>query len=71
MPDPQALETFELSRLRPGEPEELYVRLLRLRRELPDELAVSVDEDARTLALRRGRATLRVDFANETVELDG
>ena len=46
------------------------MRLLRLRRELPDELAVSVDEDARTLALRRGRATLRVDFANETVELD-
>jgi hypothetical protein len=29
-----------------------------------------VDEDARTLVLRRGRATLRVDFANETVDLD-
>ena len=71
VPDPQALESFELSRLRPGEPEELYVRLLRLRRELPAELEVAVDEDAGTLELRRGRATLKVDFTHETVELDG
>ena len=70
MPDPQAPESFELSRLTPGEPEELYVRLLRLRRELPRELEVFVDEEARTLVLRRGRATLQVDFAHETVDLD-
>jgi maltooligosyltrehalose trehalohydrolase len=69
VPDPQALETFERSKLTPREPEELYVRLLRLRRELPRELDVAVDEEARTLELRRGRATLRVDFANETVDL--
>jgi maltooligosyltrehalose trehalohydrolase len=71
VPDPQAPASFELSRLTPGEPEDLYVRLLRLRRELPRDLDVAaVDEDARTLVLRRGRATLRVDFANETVDLD-
>jgi maltooligosyltrehalose trehalohydrolase len=69
VPDPQALESFEVSRLSPAEPEDLYVRLLRLRRELPPELDVAVDEVARTLELRRGRATLLVDFANETVEL--
>ena len=70
VPDPQAPESFELSRLAPREPEELYVRLLRLRRELPRQVEVAVDEEARTLEVRRGRATLRVDFANETVELD-
>jgi hypothetical protein len=46
------------------------VQLLRLRRELPRELEVEADESARTLTLRRGRATLRADFANETVELE-
>jgi maltooligosyltrehalose trehalohydrolase len=70
VPDPQDEGAFERSKLTPGEPEELYVRLLRLRRELPRELEVAVDEAARTLELRRGRATLTADFANETVELD-
>lgn len=70
VPDPQDEATFERSKLTPAAPEELYVRLLRLRRELPRELEVEPDEDARTLTLRRGRATLRADFANETVELD-
>ena len=70
LPDPQDEATFERSKLTPEEPEELYVRLLRLRRELPRELEVDVDESARTLTLRRGRATLRADFVNETVELD-
>jgi maltooligosyltrehalose trehalohydrolase len=69
VPDPQAPESFELSKLSPREPERLYVDLLRLRRELPHELEVVFDEDARTLELRRGRATLRADFAAETVEL--
>ncbi len=63
VPDPQDVESFELSKLAPREPEQLYVDLLRLRRELPRELEVSFDEDARTLELRRGRATLRADFA--------
>jgi maltooligosyltrehalose trehalohydrolase len=70
VPDPQDEAAFERSKLTPGEPEELYARLLRLRRELPRELEVTCDEQARTLLLRRGRATLRADFANETVELD-
>ena len=70
VPDPQDAESFELSKLSPREPEPLYVELLRLRRELPRELEVSFDEDARTLELRRGRVTLRADFARETVELD-
>jgi maltooligosyltrehalose trehalohydrolase len=70
LPDPQDEATFERSKLTPGEPEDLYVRLLRLRHELPRELQVTVDEQARTLELRRGRATLRADFANDTVELD-
>ena len=69
VPDPQGAESYELSKLTPREPEQLYVDLLRLRRELPRELEVSFDEDARTLELRRGRALLRVDFAAETVDL--
>lgn len=71
VPDPQDVATFERSRLQPVAPEELYVRLLRLRRELPRELEISVDEAARTLELRRGRVTLHADFANETVSLNG
>jgi maltooligosyltrehalose trehalohydrolase len=70
VPDPQDEETFRRSKLTPGKPEELYVRLLQLRRELPRELEVACDEEERTLELRRGRATLRVDFANETVDLE-
>jgi len=70
VPDPQDPESFELSKLTPREPEPLYSELLRLRRELPRELEVEADEAARTLTLRRGRATLRADFARETVELD-
>ena len=70
VPDPQDAESFELSKLTPREPEPLYRELLRLRRELPRELEVEADEAARTLTLRRGRATLRADFARETVELD-
>jgi len=70
VPDPQDEAAFERSKLTPGEPEELYVRLLRLRRELPRELEVAFDEEARTLELRRGRATLRADFANEVIQLN-
>ena len=69
VPDPQDEASFELSKLSPREPEQLYVELLKLRRELPSELDVAFDEDARTLELRRGRAVLSADFAAETVEL--
>jgi maltooligosyltrehalose trehalohydrolase len=70
VPDPQDAAAFERSKLSPREPEQLYRDLLRLRRELPRELEVAFDEEARTLELRRGRATLRADFVNDTVELD-
>jgi maltooligosyltrehalose trehalohydrolase len=70
VPDPQDPAAFERSKLRAAAPEDLYARLLRLRRELPRELEIDVDEAARTLVLRRGRATLCADFANATVELD-
>jgi len=70
VPDPQDPESFERSKLVPREAEQLYVDLLRLRRELPRELAVECDEETRSLTLRRGRATLRADFARETVSLD-
>jgi len=70
LPDPQDEATFERSKLAPKEPQALYARLLRLRRELPRELEVACDEEGRTLELRRGRTTLKADFARETVELD-
>ncbi len=69
VPDPQDEKRFERSKLTPGEPEPLYRELLRLRRELPHELESEGDEQARTLTLRRGCATLHADFANETVQL--
>ncbi len=73
VPDPQDPDRFERSRLdRSNADEELrafYKRLLALRRELPREVEVEADEQARTLTVRRGRAELRADFANTTVEL--
>ena len=69
VPDPQDPESYELSKLTAREPEQLYVDLLRLRRELPRELEVAYDEDARTLELRRGPTVLHADFARETVDL--
>ena len=69
VPDPQDPATFERSKLHPREPDRLYRELLRLRRELPEELEVVVDEERRTLVLKRGRTTLRTDFRNLTVEL--
>jgi maltooligosyltrehalose trehalohydrolase len=73
VPDPQDPATFERSRLdRSNADEDLrafYRRLLALRRELPGEVEVEADEQARTLTVRRGRAELRADFAKSTVEL--
>ena len=68
VPDPQALETFLRSKLHPREPDPLYRELLALRRELPRELQAEADEEAKTLRLRRGDATLVADFANRRVE---
>jgi maltooligosyltrehalose trehalohydrolase len=69
VPDPQALETFLRSKLRPQEPDPLYRELLALRRELPPELEAEVDEEARVLVLRRGSVALRADFANREIDL--
>jgi len=68
VPDPQELETFLRSKLRPREPDPLYRALLALRRELPRELEAEADEDAKVLRLRRGGATLVADFGNRHVE---
>ena len=73
LPDPQAPGTCERSKLdRSAGDEELrafYRRLLELRRRLPREATVEVDEVARTLRARRGDVELVADFANATVEL--
>jgi maltooligosyltrehalose trehalohydrolase len=69
VPDPQALETFLRSKLRPGEPDPLYRELLALRRELPRELEAEADDEAKILRLRRGGVTLVADFANRRVEV--
>jgi maltooligosyltrehalose trehalohydrolase len=67
VPDPQALETFESSKLTRGGADPLYGELLRLRRELPRELLV--DADGTRLTMRRGKVELIADFAAQTVEL--
>jgi maltooligosyltrehalose trehalohydrolase len=73
LPDPQAPETFERSKLDRSRSEEglrsFYRELLALRRGLPREVEVEVDEQARTLRARRGKVELVADFANATVEL--
>jgi maltooligosyltrehalose trehalohydrolase len=66
-PDPQAVETFERSKLAHGDPDPLFRELLALRPTLPRTLAVDVDGER--LTLTRGRATLGLDFAAKTVEL--
>src|SRR3954469_16298113 len=67
VPDPQALETFERSRISHPAPDPFYAELIRLRRELPRELDVATER--RVLTLRRGRAALVADFDARTVEL--
>jgi maltooligosyltrehalose trehalohydrolase len=67
VPDPQAPETFERSKLEPRDPDPLYRELLRLRRELPRGLEAQAD--GKVLTLRRGGATLVADMDNKTVEL--
>jgi maltooligosyltrehalose trehalohydrolase len=73
VPDPQAPETFERSKLHPSSADEelraFYGELLRLRRELPREVETSVDEERRILRVRRGPVELVADFDNLTAEL--
>jgi maltooligosyltrehalose trehalohydrolase len=73
VPDPQDPATFERSKLdRSHGDEELRVfhrELLALRRELPREAEILLDEGARTVTVRRGGVELHADFANATVEL--
>ncbi|WCB92551.1 Malto-oligosyltrehalose trehalohydrolase [Baekduia alba] len=69
VPDPQAVATFEASKLtREGDPalRELYVELLRARRALPrgpvDD--VRADPEARLVRVRRGDYTLIMNFSD-------
>jgi maltooligosyltrehalose trehalohydrolase len=69
IPDPQSPATFQASKLtRAGDPDlrRLYSDLLRARRELPggDADAISFDEEARWLRVRRGDAELVCNFAD-------
>ena len=74
VPDPQDPATFERSKLRPedGDPELLafYRQLLGLRRGLPRDIEVEVDEEAGTLLLRRGAVELRLDFLELSCTLE-
>jgi maltooligosyltrehalose trehalohydrolase len=73
IPDPQDEETFLRSKLDPSAGDDdlrdLYRRLLALRRELPREVTVDADEEARVLRVRRGEVELTLDFANLSLEL--
>ena len=83
VPDPQAVETFERSKLDWSEPDrpphatllDWYRQLIRLRKSLPeltdgrtDRVEVSVD--GQRLTFRRGRVTVMCDFENDAVSLE-
>jgi maltooligosyltrehalose trehalohydrolase len=72
VPDPQDPETFRRSKLsrreRPGVRDH-YRRLLELRRTLPRD--VQVETNGQVLKMRRGDATLVVDFEAKTAGLHG
>jgi maltooligosyltrehalose trehalohydrolase len=67
VPDPQAEETFERSKLEPRPVAGWFRDAVALRSELPDELEVEVLDESRLVA-RRGPHTLTLDFAALTVE---
>ena len=73
LPDPQAHATFERSKVRPAHADEalraVYAELIELRKELPATVETSVDEERRTLRVRRGDVELVADFANLTAEI--
>jgi maltooligosyltrehalose trehalohydrolase len=71
VPDPQARETFERSKLDPETGDDglraFYRELLALRRELPREVSTTVE--GRVLRVRRGDVELVADFDTLEVEL--
>jgi maltooligosyltrehalose trehalohydrolase len=74
IPDPQAEETFERSKLSwdPGPPTAtLYAELLAARRELPkgDADAIEFDEDAKWLLVTRGDFQLACNFSDRVVRV--
>jgi maltooligosyltrehalose trehalohydrolase len=73
IPDPQALETFERSKVRPdagdAELRTFYKELIALRRTLPLGVETDVDERRRVLRARRGDVELVADFAAKTVAI--
>jgi maltooligosyltrehalose trehalohydrolase len=73
VPDPQAAETFERSKLHPeaedGELRAFYAELIELRRSLPRDVETDADEAKRVLRVRRGDRELVADFANLTAEI--
>ena len=73
LPDPQAHETFEVSKIRPEsgdrELQVFYADLIARRALLPRTVETRVDEAARVLRVRRGNAELIADFAQLTAEL--
>jgi maltooligosyltrehalose trehalohydrolase len=74
IPDPQAPETFEASKLtRERDPAlaRLYEDLLQVRRELPpgDVDTIEFDEDSRWLSVKRGPFELVCNFARDSARL--
>jgi maltooligosyltrehalose trehalohydrolase len=69
VPDPQSVDTFLRSKLARRRPDPLYRELLSLRRELPRELSVEVDEDAKVLRMRRGGVELVADFRAKQIDI--
>ncbi|MBV8956728.1 MAG: malto-oligosyltrehalose trehalohydrolase [Solirubrobacterales bacterium] len=74
IPDPQAVETFQASKLTRQVDESLqrlYAELLRARRELPrgDVDTIAFDEDSRWLRARRGRFEIICNFAHVSARL--
>ena len=70
VPDPEARETYERSKLSWQNDEELrafYAELLRLRRTLPPHVDARAEGDV--LRIRRGEVELVADFANRSVEI--
>jgi maltooligosyltrehalose trehalohydrolase len=73
VPDPQDAATARAAVLEPAAGDaghRAFVSwLLRLRRELPARLEVAADDAARTLVLRRGPVTVRLDLATAGLEV--
>ncbi|HEY3725945.1 MAG TPA: malto-oligosyltrehalose trehalohydrolase [Solirubrobacteraceae bacterium] len=74
IPDPEAIETFERSKLtRRRDPEiaDLYAALIAARSRLPggDADRIDFDEDARWLRVRRGAFELVCNFSSQALEL--